>query len=319
MKRLKSLFKDRLSSYRFNNIIKTLEKAQGKLIYDTEKEKLTINPRIAYQILENASLTESDELQEMWAGLFAASCNVDTDDENIIFIDVLKQLTSSQVKLLNFICSSAVKSINLRKYPEIKRRGFLRGSQVILSLDKIYNIMSTENFPKISTEVSSLITLGLLSTPLNQNAHMISPFENMNEIRVLPTFLLLQLFVKCQGHNTNPFEYFHIEIQLEAYDKLKHKIEFLKKEGIMEFLYSQYQKHEPYQISLATDHINLAKELAEMDLKQLNSILNAFALSHYRNFDFEKNYKIKYGKRILGSYNYYSGFLQDRTYRMTSN
>jgi len=35
---------------------------------------VTLDPRVAYQIVENVSTISDDSLQEMWAGLFAASC-----------------------------------------------------------------------------------------------------------------------------------------------------------------------------------------------------------------------------------------------------
>jgi len=100
--------KEKVRNWRLNNIVKFLEKSQGKLIYDDDK--LKINPRIAISIIENASLNDNDEIQEMWAGLFAASCSSsEQSDENLIFINLLKQLTIAQARILKYACENTKK------------------------------------------------------------------------------------------------------------------------------------------------------------------------------------------------------------------
>jgi len=66
--------RDKFTNWRLTNIINMLEKAQGKLCFNLETQTLKIDPRVAYQIVENVSTISDDSLQEMWAGLFAASC-----------------------------------------------------------------------------------------------------------------------------------------------------------------------------------------------------------------------------------------------------
>src|SRR5688572_16408392 len=87
------MFKDKIRYWRLINILRTLEKAKGKLKFQNEQLHFKAHPRIALSIIENCSLIDDDEVQELWAGLFASSCTQDgNDDENLIFVDLLKQL-----------------------------------------------------------------------------------------------------------------------------------------------------------------------------------------------------------------------------------
>lgn len=61
------------------------------------------------KILKDGSLEESDELQELWAGLLTAKATEIPDDDNSIFINLLSQLTSKEVRIINFACETSEK------------------------------------------------------------------------------------------------------------------------------------------------------------------------------------------------------------------
>lgn len=63
-----------------------------------------ISPKLALPIIENASLEENDELQDLWAYLLASA--VDPNFNGTVrasFIDIVKQLEVVDVHILNFI------------------------------------------------------------------------------------------------------------------------------------------------------------------------------------------------------------------------
>ena len=105
------LLRDKIRYWRVNNIIKILEKAKDKIKYEDGEIKVNAHPRIVMKVIEEGSWNENDEIQEMWAGLLAASCDKVASDENLIFINLLNQLTNSEAKILNHICERTPKTL----------------------------------------------------------------------------------------------------------------------------------------------------------------------------------------------------------------
>lgn len=65
-----------------------------------------VPPKLALPIIENASLEEDDELQDLWANLLASA--VDPNFKGMLrsaYIDIIKQLEVNDVHVLNFIYS----------------------------------------------------------------------------------------------------------------------------------------------------------------------------------------------------------------------
>lgn len=304
------ILRDKLSTYRLSNVIKTLEKADGKLIYDLENNRLTINPRVAYQIVEHASMTDDDGLQDMWAGLFASSCNAIEDDQNIIFIEILKQLTSSQVHFLNFICQSSSKIINTDNLPTVRKTGFLKSMPVRLTLELVLQNMRTTNYTKAHMELSNLFTLGLLSALGNPTSQVISAFERGEGFSVMPNLLLFQLYVKCQGSKLDPLAYFEPQVKEEIYDKLIHHVN-IQKDSILETLHQsalsiQYRRIQ----SMTKSHICIENKNNEpIDVTTIEESLRAWSLISWRSFDFEETYKVSTFQQLqIGSYSFQQGF-----------
>ncbi len=308
------ILRDKLSNYRLNNIIKTLEKAGEKLIYDIENSKLTINPRVAYQIVESASMIDDDNLQDMWAGLFAASCNEVEDDQNIIFIEILKQLTSSQVHLLNYICQHSSKIIDTNDLPAARKTGFLKSMPVRLTLDLVLQNMRTGNYTKAHMELSNLFTLGLLSGLGIPTSHVISAFERGEGFSVMPNLLLFQLYVKCQGSKLDPLSYFEPQVKNEIYDKLIQYVN-IQKDSILETLYKSSLSIQSRRIqSMTKFNICIENKSEEpLDLTTIEKSLRAWSLISWRSFDFEETYKVvTFQQQQIGTYSFQLGFTRVR-------
>ena len=75
-----------------------------------EAGRLQAHPRMVMRVIEDGSWSDDATVQKMWAGLLASSCCPDGRDEsNLMFINLLGQLTSSQVRILRFACETANK------------------------------------------------------------------------------------------------------------------------------------------------------------------------------------------------------------------
>lgn len=70
----------------------------------------SVPPKIALPAIENASLEEDDELQDLWANLLA-SCHDKTLNGVVRsgFVDIIKQLEVVDVHILNYIYSNTLK------------------------------------------------------------------------------------------------------------------------------------------------------------------------------------------------------------------
>jgi len=115
------LLRDRVGHWRTRNLVKIAEKTERKVANNPNAPQVHAHPRIVHSALENGSWADTDELQEMWAGLLASACTVDGKDEsNLMFVNLLSQLTSTQVKVLNHGCESSEKRVS--KKGELRAR-----------------------------------------------------------------------------------------------------------------------------------------------------------------------------------------------------
>ncbi|EJG0725892.1 DUF4393 domain-containing protein [Vibrio parahaemolyticus] len=105
------LLQDKVRAYRNKNFESIASKAEVKVNKNSRIEP-TINPRLLYKIYEEGSWSESDNLQEMWAGLLSASCFDDRSDQNMIYVDLLSKMSSTEARLFDFIARSTKWSIN---------------------------------------------------------------------------------------------------------------------------------------------------------------------------------------------------------------
>ncbi|MUK79110.1 DUF4393 domain-containing protein [Aliivibrio fischeri] len=105
------LLQDKVRAYRNSNFEIIATKAEAKINHNSRIEP-TINPRLLYKIYEEGSWSESDNLQDMWAGLLSASCFDNSSDQNMIYVDLLSKMSSKEAKLFDFIARNTKWSIN---------------------------------------------------------------------------------------------------------------------------------------------------------------------------------------------------------------
>ena len=103
LEELGQIFKDEIRYWRLKNILSMLNLAKGKLEFDGKELSLTANARVGLAIMEECSSVDNEELQNLWAGLFASSCTPDgKDDSNMNFVDLLRRMSSVEAKIIDF-------------------------------------------------------------------------------------------------------------------------------------------------------------------------------------------------------------------------
>lgn len=187
------LLRDKIQFWRINNTAKIVNESNNILKSNGSIDHLTAPPRIVFKIMEEGSLIDNEKVQEMWAGLLASSCTVGGKDEsNLIYVDLLSKLTSSEVALLNHLCDYTKKGVS--------HNGLIYVKFITLGLDILQTLFGFKDIHKINHEISHLKSLGLVQSIDCSDS---SVFYAM----LKPTSLCLNMYVKCKGSSVSPVEY----------------------------------------------------------------------------------------------------------------
>jgi hypothetical protein len=186
--------RDKASAWRAKNALKMLRKAEEKLNANSGGEKRHAHPRLLASTLENGSWADDKLVQEMWAGLLASSCTKDGKDEsNFIFINLLSQLVSTQVIILDHCCKSAKKFVS--------PGGWLYAEILDMTLEELIKLTVISDVQRLDRELDHLRSLELITSGFDPNS---------TTAKVTPTPLALQMYVRCQGFSGSSFEFFDL-------------------------------------------------------------------------------------------------------------
>ncbi|MCX6141744.1 MAG: hypothetical protein NTZ35_00850 [Ignavibacteriales bacterium] len=186
------LLRDKVSTWRANNAAKIAIKAEKKLNTFSDAGQRHAHPRLVMTVLENGSWSDNDEVQEFWAGLLAASCTQSGDDDsNMIFINLLSQLTLSEVRLFAHFCLTTKKIIS--------PVGSIAAVQVDISLQDLKAVSRIDDFHRIDRELDHLRALGLIDGGFH--VRFVQCF-------IAPTTLALQMYARCNGTSEDPAKFY---------------------------------------------------------------------------------------------------------------
>jgi len=189
------LLADKVRGWRANNAQSVLAKAQAKLQEQPDNEDRHAHPRIVGAILEHASWIDDDKIQSMWAGLLASACTLDgADQTNLIYTNILSQLTSEEVRILNYSCENA-------KVVKSPPGWIMPAAQINVSVDELKKIVGTSDIHRIDLFLDHCREIGVL--------HAHAGFQPMLPVAdITPSALGLQLYVRGQGYVGSPSDYF---------------------------------------------------------------------------------------------------------------
>ena len=195
---------DRISAWRAGNAIRVLDQANTIHVASDPDPEDVLSPRLAHGAIEAASWVEDDQLQAMWAGLLASSTSLGgRSDENLLFMGILKQLSSLEVSVLRFAVERASKKVG--------------GYGLVISepLEEIVaadlpGLFGIEDLHRIDRELDHLRELGLIGKmiPFFGRGGGINLTSGMADLT--PTPLALNLYVRCQGSKLSPMEFWSL-------------------------------------------------------------------------------------------------------------
>jgi hypothetical protein len=191
------LLKDKISVWRAKNAVEVSLQAE-KILSDQGAQNVHAHPRLVMNILSEGSWNEHDMVLSMWAGLLASSCTESGDDDsNILFVNILSQLTTLQAKIISYGCQNA------RTY---LKSALILARMLEVELDEVKKFSGTDDLHRLDRELDHLSSLGLIGGRLGGGG--IHP--DTGKVDITPTALALQMYARCQGFIGSPEEYYDV-------------------------------------------------------------------------------------------------------------
>ena len=197
------MLRDKVSAWRAGNAIRTLSKANSIYLSNSPSPTDRLSPRLAHVAIEEASWIDDDQVQAMWSGLLASSTSPDgRSDENLLFMNLLKQLSSLEVSILRFAVEKA--------------RKFTGPHCLILSqplngipADELPKLFGVKDLHRIDRELDHLRELGLIGWG-GLDTGGIDVQTGLTTLT--PTSLALHLYVRAQGSKLSPVNYWKLTL-----------------------------------------------------------------------------------------------------------
>ncbi len=195
------MLKDKVRQWRLNNIAKVIEKSHNKLSFENGELNLIANPRVGLSIMEECSIVDDEELQDLWAGLFASSCTPDgRDDSNMNFVDLIKRMSSVEARILKYGCEHAPKEI----YPN----RLIVASEISVSFPQLISIAGTDDIYRLDSELDHMRSIMLLnhSSLFRRGGGFVAGDKTL-KADITPSPLGLNLYYKTHAINSTPEEF----------------------------------------------------------------------------------------------------------------
>lgn len=196
------LMRDEVRYWRLNNILRMLNKAQCKLDYDGKELNLTANARVGIAIMEECSSVDNEELQDLWAGLFASSCTPDgKDDSNMNFVDLLRRISSVEAKIIDYACKYSTKFI----YPN----KLIMSDGLTVSFETLVEITGTKDIYRLDSELDHMRSIELLveSDFFGGGGGGFTASDIDLEANITPSPLALNLYYRTHSTGISPIEF----------------------------------------------------------------------------------------------------------------
>ena len=148
-----------------------------------------------------ASKVDNEELQDMWAGLFASSCTPDgQDDSNMNFVDLIRRMSSVEARVLDYACKNCKKTI----YPN----KLIVAETIKIPFDVLVRIAKTDNIYRLDSELDHMRSIELLENGgiFMPGGGFIADGENL-DANITPSPLALNLYYRTHSTNISPIEF----------------------------------------------------------------------------------------------------------------
>ena len=199
---LKLMASDSIREWKLLNVTSVFAKA--KQLAESTNDNLirTVDPKVALSIINNASNEKEDELQQMWAGLFVSSIGDKPNDENLIYSNLLSQLTVHEARIIKYMCENCSVS-------------FSKGGRPMASGKSLYGnefaqFSGGRDIEYFESLLSHINSLRLNTIKWGATGEIFRYMDNKSDyvIHLIPTLLCLNLYLKCIGYKGTINDYY---------------------------------------------------------------------------------------------------------------
>lgn len=193
------LLRDKVSAWRAHNLAKIAARAEKQV--NARDTPCSASPRLLMFAVEQGSWAEDDEIQEMWAGLITSSCTDDgNDDSNLLFMNLLAQLSVPQVRILSYACA--------RVATFVTKAGLVTTGELSATSAKLLTIAGIADLQRLDRELDHLRALDLLASGGGFNVDI-----DDNKALIAPSTLALHLYARAHGYLGTLSEFFASELK----------------------------------------------------------------------------------------------------------
>jgi hypothetical protein len=135
----------------------------------------------------------------MWAGPFATSFSRDgKDDENLIYVSILKQLTIPEAKLLKYMCEKSAKNV--------LANNIIGANAIAATGEEMRVITRIADYKRQETILYHLIRLKLSERrkSINPGGFQSAYFQDQPLAWLSLTSQALHLYLRCIGYSGTP-------------------------------------------------------------------------------------------------------------------
>lgn len=197
--------RDRVSSWRAKNACQIFATANDLYIANRMPPGI-VSPRLIYQAIEQGSWIDDELIQSMWAGLLCSAVTQDGSDENLLFLNLLSQLSGLQVRVLG------ASVIQAKKYKGL--HDLVAAQRLTLTLEQIQELANSTDIQRIDRELDHLREIGLIGIVGAWNSGG-GIDARTGIVDITPTPLAVHLYVRAQGVRDSPTSYFDLQPMAE--------------------------------------------------------------------------------------------------------
>lgn len=180
-----AMLADQVYLWQWTNRIKIAHRAKELLNQNNVAEKV-LPPGFLIPLLDKIGYVYQPALQKMWAGLLASACSDDeTDETNLIFLNILSQISSSQAKIISL-------PFIVGKYNPYQHDG-MEYTTIEKERSELIDYAGLTNWGILRRELDHLYSLGLVSHSTGSN-------PEVSYVRLRYEEAAIRLYMRCQGY-----------------------------------------------------------------------------------------------------------------------
>lgn len=181
---------DKVKFYRIEKANLLAKKTEERLKKMGVKETISVPPKLAIPLIENATVEDDDELHTLWSQLLANAMNPKTSHQvKHIHASILKELEPLDVRILSNIANKKIEKSPDEKFNEV----LFERSGIAAELNETENTveLSLMNLIRLGC-----ITPGFVSGAVRMGGHNLSAYKGTELISLSPLGLSMVLAMR---------------------------------------------------------------------------------------------------------------------------